>query len=100
MLGGVILSLEEVLLSIDFSLERIADNLEELARQKSDSDLLLIPKTVSHLEPNGSKTTPERRGRPHGLIPHCTRCRAPHRMRHPKRNNRCIECEFEEEWDE
>ena len=39
-------------------------------------------------------------GRPKGLIPHCPRCRAPHRHSLKSRNNRCIDCEFEEEWDE
>ena len=86
--------LEEVLLSIDFSLERIADSLEFMHRDKTAKTEEKPPEKVAI--PSGT----EHRGRPHGLIPHCTRCRAPHRMRHPKRNNRCIECEFEEEWDE
>lgn len=94
MLGGIIMSLEEVLLSIDFSLERIADSLEFMHRDKTAKIEEKLPENVAIL--SGT----EQRGRPHGLIPHCTRCRAPHRMRHPKRNNRCIECEFEEEWDE
>ena len=94
MLGGVILSLEEVLLSIDFSLERIADSLEFMYRDKTAKTEEKLPEKVAII--SGT----EHRGRPHGLIPHCTRCRAPHRMRHPKRNNRCIECEFQEEWDE
>ena len=94
MLGGIFMSLEEVLLSIDFSLERIADSLEFMHRDKTAKTEEKPPEKVAI--PSGT----EHRGRPHGLIPHCTRCRAPHRMRHPKRNNRCIEREFEEEWDE
>lgn len=88
------MSLEEVLLSIDFSLERIADSLEFMHRDKTAKIEEKLPEKVAII--SGTK----HRGRPHGLIPHCTRCRAPHRMRHPKRNNRCIECEFEEGWDE
>tara|TARA_R110002012_G_scaffold128184_1_gene280536 strand:- start:267 stop:533 length:267 start_codon:yes stop_codon:yes gene_type:complete len=88
------MSLEEVLLSIDFSLERIADSLEFMHRDKTVKTEEKLPEKVAII------SGIEHRGRPHGLIPHCTRCRAPHRMRHPKRNNRCIECEFQEEWDE
>lgn len=79
-------------MTIEAILLRIAESLEELVKRVPVTDLKVVVEAYS--------SPSEHRGRPHGLIPHCTRCRAPHRMRHPKRNNRCIECEFEEEWDE
>ena len=42
----------------------------------------------------------DNRGRPKGTIPKCSRCRRDGRSISPKRNGRCIECEFEEWWSE
>ena len=94
----IIMTIEQVLLSIDFSLERIADNLETLVRE-------------GILTPTATPTDPEctaeakidaktHRGRPKGTIPHCPRCRRPHRHSRKERNGRCIDCEHEEWWSE
>lgn len=42
----------------------------------------------------------DNRGRPRGTIPKCSRCRRDGRSISPKRNGRCIECEYEEWWTE
>lgn len=93
-----IMTIEQVLLSIDFSLERIADNLETLVREG-----ILTPTET----PTGPECTAEakidakpQRGRPKGTIPHCPRCRRPHRHSRKERNGRCIDCEHEEWWSE
>lgn len=40
------------------------------------------------------------RGRAKGTVPKCSRCRREGRCVSPKRNGRCIECEYEEWWTE
>jgi len=93
-----IMTIEQVLLSIDFSLERIADNLEELVRSRQTTPTetptaTAVPKEVKiDAKPH--------RGRPKGTIPHCPRCRRPHRHSRKERNGRCIDCEHEEWWSE
>ena len=92
------MALEEVLLSIDFSLERIADHLEELMRSRGET-----PTATAEPQMKPVATEPllyDNRGRPKGTIPKCSRCRRDGRSTSPKRNGRCIECEYEEWWTE
>ncbi len=75
-------------------LKRIADALEIMVHGKESRET--APTAPAAQEKRGRGNN----GRPKGLIPHCPRCRAPHRHSLKSRNNRCIDCEFEEEWDE
>ena len=75
-------------------LKRIADALEMMVNGKESSET--APTAPAAQEKRGRGNN----GRPKGLIPLCPRCRAPHRHSLKSRNNRCIDCEFEEEWDE
>ena len=92
------MTLEEVLLSIDFSLERIADQLEQLVRSRGETHTATVE---TELKPVSVEPLLfDNRGRPKGTIPKCSRCRRDGRSISPKRNGRCIECEFEEWWSE
>lgn len=81
-------------MSIEHQLKRIADALEMMLDGKESREAAPTAPTAQEKRGRGSN------GRPKGLIPHCPRCRAPHRHSLKSRNNRCIDCEFEEEWDE
>jgi len=92
------MTIEEVLLSIDFSLERIADQLEELVR--SGKTTPTATPTATELQAQAGHSPKPHRGRPKGTIPHCPRCRRPHRHSRKERNGCCIDCEHEGWWDE
>lgn len=88
------MTLEQLLENIAFQLERIADNLQTPIQTPTASvEPVLKPVVVQPL-------LFDNRGRPKGTIPKCSRCRREGRSISPKRNGRCIECEFEEWWTE
>ena len=88
------MSLESILEIIAFHLERIADSLQtpvETPTATVEPELKpVVIEPVLH----------DNRGRPKGTIPKCSRCRRDGRSISPKRNGRCIECEYEEWWSE
>jgi len=88
------MTLESILENIAFQLERIADSLQTpIQTPTATVKPELKPDIVEPL-------LFDNRGRPKGTIPKCSRCRRDGRSISPKRNGRCIECEFEEWWTE
>ena len=88
------MTLEQLLENIAFQLERIADGLQTpIQTPTATMEPELKPMVIAPI-------LFDNRGRPKGTIPKCSRCRRDGRSISPKRNGRCIECEFEEWWTE